>query len=219
MSFMKKLGDKASKAARETTDKGVQKVQDKADQKVEGWQADLLKKVTKVEKHIKGKIVTDFNAFKAEWEKVAGDPRQTVFFFLIAVYTYMTTKKVGEDMATVVLPKTFLLTSTSSPTGFKINPRGDGYLMEHMRESPRIVNSYLGGSPDNNYKIDPANIDMHLVAEAIVGTDATIKIQSAGKDLDTPCFLRKNNEGQWKLFGFSSIATGVKKTEQEKGDF
>ena len=219
MSFMKKLGDKASKAARETTDKGVQKVQDKADQKVEGWQADLLKKVTKVEKHITGKIITDFNAFKAEWEKVAGDPRQTVFFFLIAVYNYMTNKKVGEDMATVVLPKTFLLTSTSSPTGFKINPRGDGYLMEHMRESPRIVNSYLGGSPDNNYKIDPENIDIHLVAEAIIGTDATIKIQSAGKDLDTPCFLRKNNEGQWKLFGFSSIATGVKKTEQEKGDF
>jgi hypothetical protein len=219
MSLFKKIGSKASKVGRETADKGVEKVQDKATEKVEGWQADLLNKVTKVEKHIKGKIITDFNTFKTEWEKAAGDPRQTVLFFLIAAYNYMTDKKVGENMATVVLPKTFLLTNTSSPTGFKLNQRGDGYLLEHMRENPRIVNSYLGGTPDNNYKIDPANIDMHVVAEATVETDATIKVQSAGKDLDSPCFLRKNNEGQWKLFGFSSIATGVKKTEQEKGDF
>lgn len=223
MGFMKKLGDKAASAARQKADSKVQqaksKVEQKVEQKVEGMQDALLKKVKKVEKHIKGKIITDFDEFKAGWEKVAGDPRQTVFFFLIAVYNYMTDQKLGEDMATIPLAKTFLLASTESPTGFKINRAGDGYLMEHMRESPRIINSYLGGTPDNNYELDPENIDMHIVGEVIEGTDAAIKIKSSGKDLDTPCPLRKNKDGQWKLFGFSSIATGVQQTETEKGDF
>jgi len=223
MGFMKRVGNKVASTARQKADRQAQKAEDtvkeKAEQKAEGMQDALLKKVKKVEKHIKGKIITDFDEFKAEWEKIAGDPRQTVFFFLIAVYNYMTDQKLGENMATIPLAKTFLLTSTESPTGFKINQRGDGFLMEHMRESPRIINSYLGGTPKNNYEIDPENIDMHLVGEIIEGTDAVIKIQSGGKDLDSPVSLRKNKDGQWKLFGFSSIATGVQQTEAEKGDF
>ena len=219
MSFMKKIGDKVARSAKTTAERKVQKAGDKVEKKIEVSQDALLKKVKKIEKHIKGKIITDFDEFKADWEKVAGEPRQTMFFFLIAVYNYMTDQKLGENMATVPLAKTFLLTSTESPTGFKINPGGDGYLMEHMRESPRIINSYLGGTPKNNYEIDPENIDMHIVGEVIEGTDAVIKIQSGGKDLDSPCALRKNKDGQWKLFGFSSIATGVQQTEAEKGDF
>jgi len=223
MSFMKKIGDKVASSARQKADRQVQKAQDKVKQKVEqkadNIQEALLKKVKKVEKHIKGKIITDFDEFKAEWEKVAGDPRQTVFFFLIAVYNYMNDQKIGEEMATIPLAKTFLLADASSATGFKINRTGDGYLMEHMRENSRIINSYLGGTPDNNYELDPENIDMHIVGEVIEGTDAVIKIKSSGKDSDSPCPLRKNKDGQWKLFGFSSIATGIQQTEAEKGDF
>ncbi len=39
----------------------------------------------------------------------------------------------------------------------------------------------------------------------------------SGKDMPTPVHLRKNNDGIWKLFNVSSLATGVKRVKS--GDF
>jgi hypothetical protein len=46
-----------------------------------------------------------------------------------------------------------------------------------------------------------------------------IFIQSGGKDMPTPVYVRENSSGQWKLTNYSSICTGVKKTVEEEGDF
>jgi hypothetical protein len=174
----------------------------------------------KVNKKVSGPLVDDFNEFKTQWEAKAGDPAQSIFYFLQAAYHYAQgAKDKGEWMATVILPKTHCLPDSNSPTGLKLNMMGDGYFMEHMAESPRIVNSYLGGSPTNNYEIDTKNLVMHIVSEGTSPDTVTIHIQSEGKDFSSPCNLRKNSSGQWKLFQIGSIATGVQKTEQEKGDF
>ncbi len=122
-------------------------------------------------------------------------------------------------MATVILPKPHLLEDAGSPTGFRLNIAGDAFFMEQLAQSPSIVNSYLGGTPANNYQIDTKNLVMQVVSDGRTATDATIHIQSGGKENSSPCNLKKNNSGQWKLFDIGAIATGVQKTEAEKGDF
>lgn len=198
---------------------------DNIEGKFSDWEKDLRKKATKMSNHVKGKLITDFNTFKTEWEKAAGDSIQSVFFFAMACYNYvLVDKEVGGNMATVILAKTFLLEGSNSPTGFKINPKGDGYLLEHMRESPHIIKSYFGGNPDNDYEVNTENLDMHVVGKYEGKTErgipeACITIKSGGKDFDTPLFLKRNNAGQWKMFGFSSLATGVQETKKKLGDF
>lgn len=233
MSFLKKVGHKVASEAKsqvksevsEAIDREVVNAKDRLQGKLDKWEENLYKKVTKMDKHITGKIIKDFNTFKSEWSKVAGDPIQSVLFFAIACYNYcLIDKNIGENMATVILASTFLLKNTSSPTGFKVNRAGDGYLLEHMRESPRIIQSYFGGSPENNYTVDPEKLDMHVVGKYEGKTqqgipEACITLNSGGKDFDTPLFLRKNNQGQWKMFGFSSLATGVQVTKEELGNF
>ncbi|NVM53426.1 MAG: hypothetical protein HWN66_06945 [Candidatus Helarchaeota archaeon] len=221
----RRIGREVGRELEEGIKREITKIEDRIEGKLEKWEKDLVKKVTSVNKHIKGKIITDFNEFKTDWEKNAGDQSQSVFYFAIACYNYcLVDKTIGEHMATLILAKTFLLKSGSSPTKFKVNPKGDGYLLGHMRESPRIIKSYFGGTPDNNYEMDPENLDMHVVGIYEGKTnrgipEGCIKIQSGGKDHDTPMFLRRNNKGQWKMFGFSSLATGVKTTTEEIGDF
>jgi hypothetical protein len=212
-------------AIEDAIERRIQNIEDRIEGKLEEWEEEMVKKVTALDKHVNGKVIQDFNTFKTEWEKAAGDPIQSAFFFAIAVYNYcLNDKNNGENMATVILAKPFLLKSSSSPTGFKVNQKGDGYLLEHMRASPRIIKSYFGGNTKNNYEVDPEKLDMHVVGEYRGKTDrgipeACIKLQSGGKDYDTPLFLRQNNQGQWKMFGFSSLATGVQETEAELGDF
>ena len=48
--------------------------------------------------------------------------------------------------------------------------------------------------------------------------DCKIFIQSGGKDMPSPVSLRRNNQGIWKLFEFSSLYTGVK-PDHDQRDF
>jgi hypothetical protein len=45
--------------------------------------------------------------------------------------------------------------------------------------------------------------------------ESKIFMQSGGKDNPTPVQLKKNKEGYWKLFNASSIATGVKRIQDD----
>ncbi|NMC03892.1 MAG: hypothetical protein GYA24_01710 [Candidatus Lokiarchaeota archaeon] len=219
-----KVVNKATSSVKTSVSNAASNAKYKAQDAVRGavnrkFQA-FVTNLKKMNKKVNGPLVSDFEEFKAQWEAKASDPEQSVFYFLMAAYHYAQgDKDKGEWMATLILPKTHLLPDNRSPTGFKLNFMGDGYFMEHMAESPRIVNSYLGGSPENNYEIDTNNLVMHIVSEGSNAESVTIHIQSAGKDFSSPCNLRKNNSGQYKLFQIGSIATGVQKTEQEKGDF
>ncbi|NHI91326.1 MAG: hypothetical protein EAX96_02400 [Candidatus Lokiarchaeota archaeon] len=165
--------------------------------------------------------VGDYNSFKKRWETDGKNHVQTIFLYLLAALEYTTgNQQVGEAMATLVLPKPRLLVSKSSPSGYITNPKGEGYLLNHMKENPRVVPSYIGGSPDDNYQIDPNNLQMTVLEEGVSGREAVVVIQSAGKDFPTPCGLRMNNAGYWKIFkGTGSIATGAQVTEEEKWDF
>ncbi|HUX98476.1 MAG TPA: hypothetical protein VMV49_02865 [Candidatus Deferrimicrobium sp.] len=225
MGLLGRIGHIIKREVEEAVERKLCSIEDRLKGKLDEWEQGLYKKVTKMNKHVNGKLITDFNEFKTEWEKNAGDPIQSVFFLAMASYNYvLLDKKVGENMATIILAKTFLLKNSSSPTGFKVNPKGDGYLLEHMRETPRIVKSYFGGTPENDYEVDTENLDMLVVGKYEGKTDrgipeACITIDSGGKDFDTPLFLRRNDQGQWKMFGFSSFATGVQETKKELGDF
>ena len=103
--------------------------------------------------------VGDYNAFKKRWEVEGKNHVQTIFLYLLAALEYTTgNKDIGNAMATLVLPKPRLLVSKTSPSGYICNPKGEGYFLNHMAENPRVVPSYIGGTPDNNYEIDKNNL-------------------------------------------------------------
>ena len=119
-----------------------------------------------------------------------------------------------------MLPKPRLLRDPTSPSGWKLNPKGEQYFLKHVKENPRTIPSYLGGTPDNNYEVDENNLQINVLEEGVSGREAVVVIQSAGKDFSTPCGLRMNKDGYWKIFkGTGSIATGARVTEEEKWDF
>ena len=195
------------------------KVKDKIEDEVEDLADDLVANITKLNKKITGKMINEFDAYKEKWESIASDPIEVTFLFLIACYNYIIDEKKGEMMSTLMLAKTFLLKDLKSQTGYKLNPKGDGFKMDLIGRNHNIIKSYLGGNPDNGYEIDENNLTMHLVGKGIEGENAKIFIQSGGKDFSTPIKYRKNSSGQWKIFSWGSIATGVKKTTKEAGDF
>jgi hypothetical protein len=164
------------------------------------------------------KMVTSFSKFKNEWEKNAGDPENTIMYYLIAALNIEKDQDLADAMMTVVVSKDDSLEDGSSPSGRKLG-RSAKYYVGQFLKNKNIARSYVGGTPENDYKISKDSLTMTVVKTENQSKGVKIFIQSGGKDMPTPVYLRKNNSGQWKLTNYSSICTGVKKTHHEEGDF
>jgi len=111
-------------------------------------------------------------------------------------------------MAAIALPKNHL--NAKGAPG-----QSEQYLLDHMKEDPNIPKSYLGGTTDNGYSSSYDNEIIALPQSKKGEKESKIFIQSGGKDNPTPVQLKKNKFGIWKLFNTSSIATGVKKIQDD----
>ncbi|MFW9768212.1 MAG: DUF6935 domain-containing protein [Candidatus Thorarchaeota archaeon] len=163
-------------------------------------------------------MITSFSKFKSAWEKDAGKPENTIMFYLIAALNVEKDPDLGEAMMTVVVSKRDCMESGDSPSGFKLRPSAK-YFVGQFKRNPNIARSYVGGTYKNGYKYDKNNLTMTIVSKKEHGKGLKIFIDSGGKDLDTPVQVAQNSSGQWKMIEFSSIATGVRKTVEEEGDF
>ena len=146
--------------------------------------------------------------FKEMWNKLGKTEKGAIKCYLIGVLEYIEGNKMAEKMIAITLPKPQL-----TPKG---NPgKHEKYFLSLYKKYPNIAKSYFGGTPDNNYEYSIEN-DLIINDNSVRGDkDSKIFVQSGGKDFGSPVHLRKNKDGYWKLFGTSSLVTGVKKIEDD----
>jgi len=164
------------------------------------------------------KMITSFSKFKSEWEKEAGKPENNIMYYLIAALNIEKDPDLADAMMTVVVSKRDCIEDAGSPSGQKLG-RSAKYFVGQFKQNKNIARSYVGGTYKNGYKFNKDNLVMTVTKKQEHGKGLKIFIDSGGKDMDTPVQLQQNNAGQWKLTEFSSIATGVRKTVEEEGDF
>ncbi|MHA1929823.1 MAG: DUF6935 domain-containing protein [Candidatus Thorarchaeota archaeon] len=171
-------------------------------------------------KKVEKKMITDFEKFKAAWEKDAGDPYDSIMYYIIAAMNIPKDEKLANAMMTVVVSKKDSLEDGRSPSGYYLRRTGSAYYIGQFAKTEHIANSFVGGTPENGYRIDKNKLVMTVVKDTDKGKGKKkIFIQSGGKDNPTPISLARNSSGQWKLIEYSSICTGVKRTKAEEGDF
>lgn len=171
-------------------------------------------------KTVEKAMITDFDKFKAAWEKDAGSPYETIMYYIIAALNIENDPKLANAMMTVVVSKKDSVEDGSSPSGRMLRRHGSAYYIGQFVKTGHIARSYVGGTPDNEYQIANNRLVMTVVKEQDKGeSEKKIFIQSGGKDMPTPVSLARNSSGQWKLIEYSSVCTGVKRSKSELGDF
>nr|MDO8109514.1 hypothetical protein [Candidatus Sigynarchaeota archaeon] len=160
----------------------------------------------------------DLKNFKALWDKEGKTPEGAVKCLLIAVLETIKEKNPeGKKMWGMVLPKDDLDANGEVGTAQKSAMQNFGRIVKGTDFPGAIAASYLGGSPDNNYKYSYDNkivVDTKQTKRA--EKECKLFIKSGGKDMSSPVQVKKNAEGYWKIFEYSSLYTGVKPI---KGDF
>ncbi len=152
----------------------------------------------------------DYQEYSLRWEQEWGKSELgAIRAFLIGVIEYIDNPQEGSRMIVLTLPEQYLQQDGS--------PGRDAFLEYFSNDNGNSAKSYLGGTPENSYRCYYDH-PMEMLANSDRGDrESKIFIQSGGKDMPTPVHLRKNNNGIWKLFNVSSMATGVKRVSS--GDF
>ncbi|HDS09989.1 MAG TPA: hypothetical protein ENN73_07160 [Firmicutes bacterium] len=152
-----------------------------------------------------------FDEFKKEWESLATTEKGAIKMYLIAILEYLNENPDGGRMIGQCVPK-----GEFSPEG-KPTPSHRFYLEQFGKvvkgtDFPGgIAASYLGGTPQNGYKYDYANEIVVIESSSKFGSEESkVFVKSGGKDNPSPVTLKKNKDGFWKLFGVSSLCTGVR---------
>jgi hypothetical protein len=171
-------------------------------------------------KTVEKSMITNFDEFKSSWERDAGDPFASIMYYIIAALNIQRDEDLANAMMTVVVSKNDSLEDGRSASGRYLRRQGTYYYIGQFSKTDHIAKSYVGGTPENGYKIDEGKLVMTVVRVQDKGDkEKKIFIQSGGKDNPTPVSVARNNAGQWKLIEYSSICTGVKRTPEEAGDF
>jgi hypothetical protein len=170
------------------------------------------KKVTK-------SMITNFNKFKAAWEKDASDPYDSIIYYVIAALNIEKDPKLADAMMTVVVSKRDSMESNSSSSGFKLG-KSSAYYIGQFQEDKNIARSYVGADWQEDYKFDKSNLTMTVTRDQEVD-DKTRKIfiHSGGADSPRPVTVKRNKHGQWKLTSYGSLCVGVRKPASEVDDF
>lgn len=163
-------------------------------------------------------MITSFSKFKTEWENDADKPENSIMYYLIAALNVEKDPDLADAMMTVLVSKKDCIEDSESPSGLKLG-RSAKYFIGQFKQNKNIARSYVGGTPQNGYKINNDQLTMTVTKKQEHGKGLKIFIDSGGKDMDTPVQLALNSSGQWKLTEYSSICTGVRKTVEEEGDF
>jgi len=206
MGLFKRVADRLLHRAESRAEQEIMRKVDEAEDAA-------IESITKVKLDVKGKMVKDFKGFKTAWERKARQPENSVLYYLIAAHNASNDTALGEAMASLILPTTYLLEDSESPSGYRINSEAEGYAIWDMWSDPFNVQHYLGGEAKDDYKIDEDKLVLKVVGKAIKGRAGAIVITSADKDTQVTCTLKRNKKGQWKIFTMESADVG--KVEEE----
>ena len=174
-------------------------------------------------KTVTGKMITSFEKFQAAWEKDAGEPENTIFYYIIALLNIERDEKIAAAMMSILVHKDRTKEDLMSPSGRGLL-RTHAYFLFRTKEQPDVPRSYLGGTPENDYEIDEKALKMTVLKIQKTKPkrgplQAKVTIKSAVKDFPTPTSLAQNKHGQWKILECSSIITGVRESVHEEEDF
>ena len=163
-------------------------------------------------------MITSFMKFQDAWEKDAGKPENTIMYYLIAALNLEKDRDTAENMMTALISKRHCLEDKKSPTGLKLGKSAKYYVTQFL-ECKNNARSYVGGTNENDYRIDKKALKLTIVRQLEHGKGLKFFVHSGGRDNPVPCQLMKNSSGQWKLTEYSSFCMDVKKPKSEEGDF
>lgn len=167
-----------------------------------------------------------YDAFEQRYLAEAADAHAVCRLFVDGMLTLERDEALGTQMMLRCCSTRHLDPDASAPSGHRFR-MSDREAVKRLLRDPNIARSYAGGHHETGYAgADASRIALDTSYSASAqGVDhpaagqAKLFVASGGADNPRPITLARNSRGEWKVTGFSSLTTGVRKPAAEVGDF
>lgn len=177
----------------------------------------------------------ELTAFQTRFQQQGKTPRGAARMLFEALVNGAQRPEQAENYLTVVLRSDELETSSNSPTGYSLSATGK-FMLQQFQARPEIIYSYIGGTPDKDYKNwNQSSLQLSIPeqsamagqividnsAEASGATTGKLYVSSSGRDTPVPINMDINRDGVWKIqtSSLGNLAAGVKPGTANAGNF
>lgn len=155
-------------------------------------------------------------AFRSLRDSAARTPEGGAILFVLALNAYAEDKAFGETCVTMMLANDPVFVERSEPgawLGYSPSKHSE-YLLKRLSSYAGIARSYVRGTKlDDDYALPPLPWAIRVARNkysALENGDVKVFVFSTGADSRRPVEMRKNDQGVWKVAGFSSLPMPVK---------
>lgn len=154
--------------------------------------------------------------FRSLRDAAALTPEGGAALFVLALNAYVKDTAFGEACVTMMLANDPLLLEKADPGAWKgFQPsKNSEFLLKQLLRYAGIARSFVCGTKiADDYALPPLPWTLRVARNkysALENGDLKVFVYSSGADSRRPLAMRKNDQGVWKVAGFSSLPMPIK---------
>ena len=151
-----------------------------------------------------------FEQWRSEWVAARSSPVAALDLFTRACLHLERDPDLARAVLAMMVRKDVTVLDPSSPSGRLPGSEFEFYITQMTRE-PAIARSHLGGLPEDDYAVDPADAHIRAIEVEQSGNKAAVFMHCGGRVAPTPVWLRRNKKGRWRVItGISAMCRGIR---------
>ena len=157
-------------------------------------------------------------AFIALHDQVAQVPQGGAAMMVVALLVYIEDEDLGRQCLAIAVDRDKLSEGPKGYQGWQLRASDIWLLHSQIKEKPYIARSYVkGATPDNGYRLPefPYTLEFSDIPYSGDPETGTYKvfITSSGASSPRPVTVKRNDQGMWKAYEWSTLIVGVQEPD------
>jgi hypothetical protein len=161
--------------------------------------------------------------FLALRDEVAKEPQGGAAMMVVALFTYVEDEMLGRQCLAIAASRERLEEGPKGYKGWQLRASDVWLLHTQIKGKDYVLKSYVKGtSPENGYELPAPPYEFTFNENPHSGDPGMgtykVFITSSGASSPRPVTVKRNDEGIWKAYEWSTLIVGVEPPGQEVSD-
>ncbi len=159
-------------------------------------------------------------AFIALRDRVAEAPQGGAAMMIVALLMYVEAEDVGRQCLAIAVDRDKLSEGPKGYEGWQLRASDIWLLHSQIKDKPYIARSYVkGATPDNGYQLPESSYAFEFSDNPHSGDPEIgiykVFVTSSGASSPRPVTVKRNDQGIWKAYEWSTLIVGVQEPDEE----